>query len=127
MQPAGLEPLSLQQERFKEFVHEYNWQRPHQALGQQPPASWYGASPRPYPSVLEDPDYPDEALIRRVRSNGEIKWRGGRVFISEALTAEAVAIVEGLLGYEVSFGPIHLGQLDAAGERLLRPGGLGTR
>jgi hypothetical protein len=119
VRPAG--DAFLQQERFDAFRAEYNGLRPHQALGQQTPASWYLPSWRPYPSVLEDPVYSEEAQIRRVRSNGEIKWRGGRVFISEALTGEAVALMEGALGYEVSFGPIRLGRLDVAGERLLRP------
>jgi putative transposase len=32
--------------------------------------------------------------VRKVRSNGEIKWGGGRVFISEALIGEPVGVVE---------------------------------
>jgi hypothetical protein len=115
--------LSRQQERFDAFRCEYNGSRPHQALGQTAPASWYQPSRRPYPSVLEDPCYPSDALVRRVRSNGEIKWRGGRVFVSEALVGEAVALTEGLLGYEVSFGRVLLGRLDPSGERLIRPRG----
>lgn len=112
---------SLQQERFDAFVQEYNWERPHQALDLQPPAAFYRPSPRPYPVVLEDPAYMPDAAVRRVRSNGEIKWHGGRVFISEALVGQAVGIVESLLGHEVYFGPILLGRLNAAGERLIRP------
>ncbi len=32
--------------------------------------------------------------MRRVRSNGEIKWGGGRVFISEALIGEPIGVIE---------------------------------
>lgn len=113
---------TAQQDRFDAFRHTYNTERPHQALGLKTPASWYQASFRPYPASLSDPVYPDAALLRRVRSNGEIKWRGGKVFISEALIGELVALVEGPLGYEVAFGPIGLGRLDAAGEKLIRKG-----
>jgi transposase InsO family protein len=114
--------LEAQQRRFNEFRHEYNWQRPHQALNQEPPATWYRPSPQAYPAVLDDPVYPPQALIRRVRSNGEIRWRGQLVFVSEALVGEAVGLLEALVGYNVYFGPIVLGQLDPSGERLIRPG-----
>jgi len=114
--------LVAQQQDFDAFGQTFNGQRPHQALGLRPPATLYRPSPRPYPARLADPLYPAAALIRRVRSNGEIRWRGKLVFLSEALIGEAVGISETLIGYEVHFGPIMLGELDAKGERLLRPG-----
>jgi len=83
-----------QQLRFDAFRDAFNDERPHEALGQCPPREFYGNSPRPYPDRIEDPDYgPDEA-VRRVRSSGEIKWRGTRRHISEALVGEIVGIRE---------------------------------
>lgn len=38
---------AAQQRNFNAFRHEYNEERPHEALGQTTPASHYGASPRP--------------------------------------------------------------------------------
>jgi transposase InsO family protein len=38
-----------QASRFEAFRRDYNEERPHQALGQIPPASFYAASPRPMP------------------------------------------------------------------------------
>lgn len=113
--------LVLQQQRFDAFRHSFNHQRPHQALGQQPPASLYQPSLRPYPAHLEDPVYTADAAVRRVRTNGEIRWRGKLIFLSEALIGEAVAVSETPTGYEVHFGPVQLGLLDAKGERLVRP------
>lgn len=113
--------LLAQQLAFDAFRRIYNTQRPHQALAMQPPLSHYQPSTRPYPAVLEDPYYPPEASIRRVRSNGEVRWKGNLVFLSEALAGEAVAITETLTGYDVHFGPVLLGNLDVRGERLLRP------
>jgi len=114
--------LAAQQLRFDAFGHTFNYERPHQALGLQPPASFYRPSLRPYPARVEDTIYPADAATRRVRSNGEIKWKGNLVFFSEALVGEIVAIRETLVGYEAYFGSILLGKLDPTGERLLRPG-----
>lgn len=112
--------VAAQQLRFDSFAHIFNYERPHQALGLQPPATVYRPSPRPYPVVLEDPHYAANTAIRRVRSNGEIRWKGGLIFISEALVGEAVGVRETLVGYEVHFGPIFLGRLHPKEERLVR-------
>ncbi len=50
-----------QQQLFDRFREEYNEQRPHEALGQQPPASIYTTSPRSYPARLAAPEYPRAA------------------------------------------------------------------
>jgi transposase InsO family protein len=44
-----------QQRRFDRMRREFNEVRPHEALGQHPPARVYVASPRPYPTRLEAP------------------------------------------------------------------------
>jgi len=46
-----------QQARFDRMRGEFNTERPHEALGQQPPARVYVPSPRPYPARVEDPWY----------------------------------------------------------------------
>jgi transposase InsO family protein len=83
-----------QQRRFDDFRHHYNYERPHEALGQVAPGTIYTASARPYPRQLAEPSYAAQYSVRRVRSNGEIKWGGGRVFISEALRGEVVGMIE---------------------------------
>ncbi len=119
--PPAATPAA-QQLRFDAFGRTFNHERPHQALGLKPPAAFYQPSSRPCPPRLEDPCYPADALIRRVRSNGEIRWKGNLVFLSEALIGEAVGITETLVGYDVHFGPIILGRLDPRGERIIRHG-----
>ncbi len=47
--------LLQQQERFDEFIDEYNHERPHEALDQRCPADVYVDSPRAYPSTLPMP------------------------------------------------------------------------
>jgi putative transposase len=100
-----------QQARCDDFRQVYNTERPHQAIGQVTPASLYIPSPRPYPARIGDIEYPPFTEVRRVRSNGQIKWHNGLVFVSESLIGELVGITEDKDGWLVSFGPIPLGLL----------------
>jgi len=111
--------LAAQQRRFDRFRAEFNHQRPHEALGQTLPAAHYTPSPRCYPARLEDPAYPAEFELRRVRSNGELKWQGEMVFIGQALTSQVVGLSETHDGdAEVYFGPIRLGIIDGVALKL---------
>ena len=65
--------LADQQRAFDAFRRVYNEERPHEALGQVPPATLYVPSPLPYPCKVESPEYGAGVVVRRVRSNGEIK------------------------------------------------------
>ncbi len=113
---------AAQQRRLDEFRWEFNQQRPHEALGQTPPARHYHPSSRAYPARLEDPSYPAHYELRRVRSNGEIRWEGELVFIGEALCGEVIGLLENQIGdHEVYFGPLHLGTLDAVALTMKRP------
>ena len=105
--------LARQQQRFDCFRAEFNHERPHEALGQTVPAAHYHPSPRRYPERLTDPAYPANFELRRVRSNGEIKWQGELVYLSKTLTGEITGLAETPEGdAEVWFGPIHLGTID---------------
>lgn len=117
MKPPAADPQT-QQEWCSNFLSVYNTERPHEALGQVPPASLYVASPRQYVEQLGDIEYPPLTEVRRVRSNGQIKWRGELVYVSEALVGELVGITEDKDGWLVSFGPIPLGLLYPHGSSL---------
>jgi putative transposase len=107
--------LAAQQRRFDRFRAEFNFERPHEALGQSVPALHYASSPRPYPARLEDPPYPAEFELRRVRSNGEIKWQGELLFIAQTLIGEVIGLSEDADGdAELYFGPLRLGTIDGA-------------
>ena len=113
--------LRAQARRFATFCRVYNEERPHEALGLAVPASLYVPSPRCWSGRLRSPEYASGRIVRRVRMNGEIKWRGELVWISSALIGEPVGIEEGEDGlWRVRFGPVLLGTIDASG-RLRRP------
>ena len=102
-----------QQRAFDGFRSSYNQERPHEALGQQPPARHYQPSARQYPSRVDSPEYGSGMTVRRVRSNGEIKWNGGKVYLSEALCGEPVGLMPQDDRYwTVHFGPLQIGLLD---------------
>ena len=109
-----------QQRRFDRMRDEFNRERPHEALGQQPPARFYAASPRPYPERLEDPWYDATHHVRRVNKNGQVKWRGEWVFVSEAVRREVVGIAESERGdWIVRFMELELGRIDRRTRRFM--------
>jgi hypothetical protein len=52
-----------QQPQFDKFAHQFNYIRPHEALGQTPPARSYERSSREYPKRLPEIAYPS-GIIR---------------------------------------------------------------
>jgi putative transposase len=102
-----------QQKSFNAFRQEYNEERPHEALLMQPPASCYKPSLRAYDPKLCEITYRGNFYLRRVRHNGEIKWRGERVYVSKSLAGETVALrLEGQNTWQVYYSHYLLGSLD---------------
>jgi transposase InsO family protein len=86
--------LRAQRRRFHHFRREYNQQRPHEALSDRTPSELYRCSTRAYPQRLERPHYPGHFQVRRVRTDGSIKWLGRFLFVSSALCGEFIALEE---------------------------------
>jgi transposase InsO family protein len=85
--------LRLQQKAFDAFRQEYNQERPHEALGQRPPASVYVPSSRDYPERMPPRGgYPEDWAKRRVRPGGRIRWQGQEVNITRALCGREVGL-----------------------------------
>jgi putative transposase len=112
---------AAQARRFAAFVRDYNEERPHESLGQRMPASVYQPSSRALPKRLPEPDYPTEAAVRQIRSNGEMKWRGDFIHISSSLAGEAVAVEETEDGnWQVRFFDVPIGVVDQKTHKLRR-------
>ncbi|WEX86656.1 helix-turn-helix domain-containing protein [Sinorhizobium garamanticum] len=119
---------AAQQAAFDAFRKSYNDERPHEALAMAVPATQYRPSPRRLPDHLPEPDYPAAAAVRRVRSNGEIKWNGDLVYVAGALAGEAVAIEENQEGtWTLRFHTHPLGIIDRKTRRLVRPSAVQPR
>ena len=114
--------LKEQLDRLRAFQRLYNEERPHESLGNATPAEHYAPSPRRFDGVLREPHYRADQEVRRVRSNGEIKWRGKLVQVGGALRGEPVGLAEAEDGsFNVSYGPVALGVIEHRGDRLRRP------
>lgn len=102
--------LSEQQRRFDRWRHTFNTRRPHEALGDTPPATHYTPSPRPLQKRLPLIEYPARADLRRVDMSGYIKWRQTRLFLSATLAGEYVGLQESAEGeWTINFGSLTLG------------------
>jgi putative transposase len=84
--------LRGQQWKFDRFQSEYNFERPHEALDDEPPASLWIPSPRPYPDRIEPPAYPGHFELRRVSNAGHFKMGAQHYFISHALKGDNVGL-----------------------------------
>jgi transposase InsO family protein len=85
--------LGLQQKALEQFRHEYNHERPHEALGQRVPAELYRPSPRTYNGRLPAArSYPDGWMARRVTDAGQMKWEGKLVMVTRALAGEHIGL-----------------------------------
>jgi putative transposase len=122
--PAG-DNFLQQQERFDKFVNQYNYHRPHEALGQRPPADFYARSTRELPETLPEPEYPMHDIVRKVSGIGDVRIsKTRRFFLSGVLAGEHVGLREVDNGrWLVSFVQLDLGHYD---ERMNRFAPLGA-
>lgn len=114
--------VRAQQKAFDHFRQEYNHERPHEALEQEPPARVYEPSPRPYPERLpEQRGYPEAWEKRRVRKGGQIKWKGRDIRLSEALCGQEIGLEPvGERLWSVHFEALNLGLFDERKGRIQR-------
>lgn len=112
--------LRTQQQAFNKFRNEYNMERPNEALKQHPPASMYRPSQRVYTVRLPKVEYDEGVMVRRVRHNGEIKWKGDFIYVSQTLAKEPVSLeqIDDHL-WEVKFRFYSLGTLNEVTGKVL--------
>src|ERR1700704_565325 len=90
--PPGSNSLQ-QQDRFDAFVHEFNAERPHEALGMKCPAQLYTASPRRYDG-LPELTYPFHDRDILVTACGRLCLHRKRINISSVLAGQKLGIKE---------------------------------
>jgi putative transposase len=82
-----------QQARFDDFLHEYNHERPHQALNMKCPAEVYTTSPRPYRG-LPELEYPLHDRTITVTQCGRICFGRRKINFSAVFAGQNVGIKE---------------------------------
>jgi len=83
--------LGRSQQSFDTWRHEFNTQRPHEALNMATPAEIYTPSVRPYTGTPEALDYPGKET-RRVHEKGHISFAAQHVQLSTALAGWDIAL-----------------------------------
>ncbi|MEW6303262.1 MAG: integrase core domain-containing protein [Verrucomicrobiota bacterium] len=112
--------LRAQQRRTNRWIYIYNELRPHEGLGQRVPAEVY--RPKPGPLRRAVLSYPRRWAVRRVRSNGQIKWRGRKRFVGEAFVGYPVGLKPlGAKKWAVYFAKVLIGELWESDPGGMRP------
>jgi len=88
------EPKSLPAfaEALSDFRKEYNYLRPHESLEMVVPAHRYQPSSKTYDPSPPDWEYPEQAIVRRLNTQGCLDYQNHRYFVCEALAGENVQI-----------------------------------
>ena len=117
--PPGSNSLQ-QQGRFDTFVHEFNLERPHEALAMKCPAELYTASPRHY-AGLPELSYPFHDRDILVTACGRLCLHRKRINLSHVFAGQKLGIKEVDDGiWLVSFMHYDLGYFDLE-QKTLQP------
>jgi putative transposase len=105
--------LILQIQEMEKFWEEYNFERPHEALGMKTPANCYSKSLRIWDGKLRPPEYDTNMIERKVCKSGCIWLTQEEHYIGQTLHGEYVGLKKNdTEDLEVYYGPIYLGRLD---------------
>jgi transposase InsO family protein len=110
--------LRAQQRSFNVFSREFNHVRPHQSLGQKPPAT--AVKPyRPFSSRPKTLEYDSTMAVRLVSAKGFIQWKGQRIFASEVLSGANIGLLPiDETVWALYFGTVCIGYLDGLAQRV---------
>jgi transposase InsO family protein len=105
---------NVSQEALDLWRHQFNYQRPHEALDMRCPGDLYHNSNRKYPRAVQELVY-EGMTARRVNHNGYIRWKDHSLFVSQSLRGWNVGFKSTQYQkIELWFAQLLLGHLDAA-------------
>lgn len=102
------------QQQFDRYRNFYNNERPHHALELEVPAKVYRKSGRQYNPKVSEWEYPNDFIVRKVKSSGYMTFRNQGYFLSEALGEKTIALKETETDgcYDVYFRQFKIAQID---------------
>ena len=109
--------LAEAQARFDAWREVYNHERPHQAIGDEPPATRFREAARRLPAELPPIEYDGDCLVRRVQKDGRISFANRNVFISSAFAGDPVGLraTERDGVFDIFYCRFAVGRLDLTG------------
>ena len=112
------EDLGMVQRCFDRWRRIYNYERPHQAIGDEPPASRFCKAERRFPERLPPIRYGPDCLVRRVQSDGRISFMDRNVFVTSAFAGQPIGLRpsqrDGV--FDILFCTFRIGRLDLTAE-----------
>lgn len=113
--------LREQQKAFDAYRHDFNYDRPHEALNDRTPSDYYKTSNRPYVKHPHPPEYGYDYKTRYVRHSGEIKFQGRMFYLTESLAGLPVGLKENADGlWRIQFSFYSLGSVDLRKNKIIR-------
>jgi putative transposase len=104
--------MADQQRAFDRFRRDYNDHRPHEALGQTPPARHYEPSMRVMPERPREPEYGNGFEVRRIRPDGKLRFNGRRIPVGTLLASQPIGLQQvDDDEWELFYGPLPIGVL----------------
>ncbi len=103
--------LRAAQESCEHLRQHYNWQRPHEALGQEKPGVVYHSSERKRPAKLPAVQVRPGAHLRKVAETGLLSFRGQQYRAGRGLGGESVEIREEESGWSLFYSNHRIGPL----------------
>lgn len=91
--PAAFDAIA-QQQRFDDFMRDFNEQRPHEALDMKPPNSVHSRSERTYDGRVSDPEYPYDDVVLRVRASGQVGFGRDVLTLGKPLVGQLIGLLE---------------------------------
>jgi transposase InsO family protein len=118
-----LDGLGQVERAFAHWRHVYNYERPHEALGMQPPASRYRASPRGFPEDLPAPEYDEGEIIRKAGANFTVSFKNRNWHVPKAFTGERLAIRPRLPDgdFSICFGATEIARISLKETQIAEP------
>lgn len=119
LREAWYRNLREAQSAFDPWRQMYNFERPHEALDLEVPASRYRPSDRPMPDRLPPLEYGPGVLTRAVSRSGQVQLDGRVLKVSEAFHGHRIGLrplrTDGV--YEILYGAFPVGEADLRGTR----------
>lgn len=78
---------------FSAWQHVYNFERPHEALGDKCPGDVYSPSPKPFLEVIPPFDYDPHYHLYRINNWGYLRFAHHQIYISETFCNTYVQLI----------------------------------
>jgi putative transposase len=84
--------LAAQNRKFRMWMEEYNFDRPHESLNGDFPCEYYEPSPRKFDPAISRIKYPQHFEVRRVSRNNCMRWKNNYISIGSVLNDEYLGL-----------------------------------